>query len=70
MYRQEAKNSDPETVDFDCPVCGIVCKIIITNFRVDLYKGDKICILANDLLIDRICPECLSKEIAQWNAQN
>jgi len=70
MYKQEAKNPNPELVDYDCPVCDQKKNFIITNFRVDIYKGNKICILSNDLLVDRICPECLQKSIASWNAIN
>jgi len=70
MYKHETKNPNPELVDYECPVCEQNKTHIITNFRVDLHKGNNICILSNDLLTDRICPECLMKEIASWNAIN
>jgi len=70
MYHQESKNPNPELVDYDCPVCEEPKSLIITNFRVDLFKGDKMCILGNDLLTYRICLDCLNKAINQWNAAN
>jgi len=70
MYKHETINPHAKLVDYDCPVCNQPKNIIITNFRVDLCKGDKLCILGNDLLVDRICIQCLQQEMAQWNASN
>ena len=66
MYKHETKNSNPELVDYDCPVCNQAKPFIITNFRLDLCEGDKICILGNDLLVDRICLECLNNAVNSW----
>ena len=68
MYKHETTNPDPDKVDFDCTVCNTPQKNIITNFRLDLFTKEKLCIFANDLFTHSICLDCLIKEVRKWLA--
>lgn len=70
MYQHDSINPNPEKVSYDCPVCGEAHNTIITNFRLDVYLLNKVCIFGNDLLTDRICLKCLIEAVSIWVAEN